>query len=128
MKGPSSTSSLLLLLLLLSPDPGAGECLGGLEGQGFALDLNGMEGKGPGKSFLQLIAGFWVRSPLKHMAPLSPSTATATQHYLLYSALPPATLEQATEEGHPGRTAGSQWGLSPPGLRVSSAPAPHTDP
>ncbi|XP_048639417.1 uncharacterized protein LOC107147832 isoform X2 [Marmota marmota marmota] len=32
--------------------------------------------------------------------------ATATQHYLLYSALQTATLQQATEEGHSGGTAG----------------------
>lgn len=34
------------------------------------------------------------------------SIPTATQHCLLYSALPKATLRQATEEGHPGGTAG----------------------
>lgn len=34
------------------------------------------------------------------------SVDTATQHYLLYSALPTATVKQATEEGHPGGTAG----------------------
>lgn len=67
-----------------------------------------MEGKGPRKSILQVSDGRVLgQEPSEHMAPLSPSTATANQHYLLYSALPPATLEQATEEGHPGGSAGS---------------------
>lgn len=45
MKGPSSTSSLLLLLLLLlSPDPGAGERLGGLEGHFLRMPLGEWDG------------------------------------------------------------------------------------
>lgn len=46
MKGPSSTSSLqlLLLLLLLSPDPGAGEHLGSLEGHFLRMPLGEWDG------------------------------------------------------------------------------------
>lgn len=89
----------------------------------------GWREKGPRKSSFQLSDWrVFGQEPSEHAAPLSPSGATAIQHYLLHSALPTATLKKATEEGRPGGTAGGQWGLLPPGFCVSSDPALETDP
>lgn len=64
--------------------------------------------RGPGSPASRLSDGeIWGQKSSEHMVPLSPSNDTATQHYMLYSALPTATLKQATEADHPGGTAGS---------------------